>query len=185
MTGGGFLTPLFFFALFVAAISSLIAMLELATKLIMDYGYSRRRAVILINVIAIICGLPSAYFLKFFNNQDWVWGIGLLVSGFFFIFFTLKTGIRPFIDQYLKNENNVFIRNIWTLKLLSYLMVLEFLMMFIWWFFQSISWYPESWWNPFDQFTIATCMFQWIIVILLGLVFNKQLSNIKIVSSNR
>jgi hypothetical protein len=41
------------------------------------------------------------------------------------------------------------------------------------------AWYPESWWDPFGQFTIGTCLLQWILVILAGLAFNDKISNIK------
>jgi hypothetical protein len=49
----------------------------------------------------------------------------------------------------------------------------------LWWFFQSVNWYPETWWDPFGQFTIGTCIFQWIIVILIGVIFNEKLSRAK------
>jgi NSS family neurotransmitter:Na+ symporter len=178
MTGSEVMMPVFFFALFIAALSSLIAMLELAVKLFMDYGYSRHAAVIGIGFLAVIFGFPSAISLKFFNNQDWVWGIGLLLSGFFFIFYALKTGVITFVQKYLENERNIFLNNHWFLRFLIFTMILEFIFMFIWWFFQSINWYPQTWWNPFDQYTIGTCLFQWIIVIFIGFILTERLFNI-------
>jgi NSS family neurotransmitter:Na+ symporter len=179
MPGSWIMTPLFFISLFIAAISSLIAMLELAVKIIMDYGVQRRRAVIGVGILTSIIGLPSAYSLSFFNNQDWVWGVGLLLSGFFFIFFVLKTGIVDFMKRFLGEEKNYFATRVWILKFLTVTMILEFIIMFLWWFFQSVSWYPESWWDPFGQLTIGTCIFQWIIVILIGVIFNERLSRIR------
>jgi len=106
MPGGFFITPLFFFALFIAAISSLIAMLELAVRIIMDYGWTRSKAVISIALVAIIAGIPSALSIKIFNNQDWVWGLGLILSGFFFLFFALKMKIKNYVSLYLRSEFN-------------------------------------------------------------------------------
>ncbi len=179
MPGGVFITPLFFFALFIAAISSLIAMLELAVRIVMDYGWSRPKAVILIGSLAIVAGTPSAISLKFFNNQDWVWGLGLLLSGFFYIFFALKTRIKNFISLYLGSEFSNLFKNIWLLKILMVTMLIEFLMMMLWWFFQSLLWYPDIWWDPFYEYTIGTCLFQWIIVILSGMIFNSKISNLR------
>jgi NSS family neurotransmitter:Na+ symporter len=180
MPGSWIMTPLFFISLFIAAISSLIAMLELAVKMIMDYGFPRKKVVIGVGVLASVIGIPSAYSILFFNNQDWVWGVGLLLSGSFFIFFVLKTGIVSYINQYLVNEQLYFLKRIWLLKFLTVTMILEFVLMLLWWFFQSVTWYPDTWWDPFGQFTIGTCMFQWIIVILVGALFSEKLSRVKI-----
>jgi NSS family neurotransmitter:Na+ symporter len=180
MPGSWIMTPLFFISLFIAAISSLIAMLELSVRIIMDYGIQRRRAVLGIGILTILLGLPSAYSLSFFNNQDWVWGVGLLLSGFFFIFFVFKTGIVKFINKYLGEEQSYFSNRIGIIKLLFVTMIFEFVIMFVWWFFQSISWSPGTWWDPFGQFTIATCIFQWIIVIFIGVIFNERLSRLDI-----
>jgi len=180
MPGSWIMTPLFFISLFIAAISSLIAMLELAVRIIMDYGITRHKAVIGVGITTSILGLPSAYSLGFFNNQDWVWGVGLLLSGFFFIFYVLKTKTSIFIKRYLNNEHAFLIKNPWILKYLTLVMIFEFILMFIWWFFQSVNWAPESWWDPFGQFTIGTCLFQWIIVIFIGVLFNEKISRLEI-----
>ncbi len=180
MSGSSIMTPLFFFALFIAAISSLIAMLELAVKLIMDYGYARKKAVIGTGIIVFLFGFPSALSLNFFNNQDWVWGLGLLVSGAFFIFFAFKTGLSSFVRLYLKNEQYYLLKKSGFLHFIFFTMTVEFLVMFFWWFFQSVNWFPETWWDPLGQYTMATCIFQWIIVIFIGLFYNDRLSKIKI-----
>ena len=62
----------FFVALFCAALSSLIAMVELATRALIDRGLARHEAVRLVVLVSILCGLPSAFSLAFFENQDWM-----------------------------------------------------------------------------------------------------------------
>ncbi len=179
MTGGGFFTPVFFFALFIASISSLIAMIELGVRILMDYKIKRSVSVLVIGLVALVAGFPSAYSLKIFNNQDWVWGIGLLLSGFFFIFFVLKFGVHKFKEHILEYRKKSLLFNNRFLKLLFYFMVLEFLLMVAWWAFQSVNWYPESWWNPVQEFTIGTCLLQWFILIMIGIAFNRRLSIFK------
>jgi len=176
MLGGEYFTVIFFFALFIAALSSLIAMLELASRLFIDYGYIRKKAVIIVGAVTVIAGFPSAFSLNFFNNQDWVWGVGLLLSGFFFIIFALKYGLQNFKINLIGYKGRNLLYHSGFLRFLIIIMVLEFLLMFFWWFFQSISWYPHTWWNPFGAFTIGTCMMQWIIVLFSGWMLNNKLS---------
>ena len=84
LPGAGILISLFFLALFFAALSSLIAMFELSTRFFMDFGLDRQKALFLTVGLTALLGLPSAFSLDFFNNQDWVWGLGLTLSGSFF-----------------------------------------------------------------------------------------------------
>ena len=68
--GGAFFLPMFFVALFFAALSSLIAMIELATRILIDGGMRRRQAVRRVAVAVAVCGIPSAVNLSLFENQD-------------------------------------------------------------------------------------------------------------------
>jgi len=179
MTGGAIFTMVFFLALFVASISSLISMIELAIRLLSDYGIGRKVGILLVVVAGILAGFPSAISLTFFNNQDWVWGVGLLLSGFFFLFFIHKYGILRFKSEVLNyTGKSLFFRDKF-IQFISIFMLLEFAVMFLWWFLQSLSWYPENWWNPFAEFSIGTCLFQWTIVLLVGIMFNKRIAQIK------
>jgi len=77
---GSFFLALFFLALSFAAFSSLISMLELDTRILMDAGLSRKKAVGVVGSAGFLLGLPSAVSMGFFNNQDWVWSFGLSLS---------------------------------------------------------------------------------------------------------
>jgi len=176
MSGGLLFTAIFFFALFIASISSLISMLELGVRLLMDYQIERKLSVLIVIAITFLAGIPSALNLKIFNNQDWVWGVGLLISGFFFIFFVLKYGIVRFRKEMLDYPVENIILNNRTIISLFLVMVIEFTLMFIWWFSESVSWYPQTWWNPFDEFTIGTCIMQWGVLLLFGIIFNNKLA---------
>ncbi len=180
MIGGGIFTSVFFLALFVASISSLISMIELAIRLLSDYGISRKAGVLLVLAVGIAAGFPSAVSLSFFNNQDWVWGVGLLLSGFFFLFFVHRYGVVKFRREVIgSGRTNIFLSNgfLW---FISVFMLLEFAVMFVWWFLQSLSWYPGNWWDPFAQFSIGTCILQWSIVLLLGIIFNNRIARIRV-----
>ena len=77
---GAFILPVFFLALFCAALSSLIAMIELASRVLIDAGSSRRVAVRMVGLATVVCGIPSAISPAVFENQDWVWGLALMIS---------------------------------------------------------------------------------------------------------
>lgn len=177
MSGGGIFSTIFFLSLFFAALSSLISMLELASRVVMDFGLTRKKAILIISVITAIVGLPSAISMDFFNNQDWVWGLGLLLSGAFFTFLVLKSGVTNFVDNWLqpsRNRNFILI----TFKALFYVILpVEFLAMMGWWFYQSVLWLPDSSWNIFESYSMATTLLQWGIILGVGLLLNNRFNN--------
>lgn len=174
MSAGGIFSIIFFLALFFAALSSLISMLELATRVIMDFGINRKKAILIIALISAIMGIPSAISMGFFDNQDWVWGLGLIVSGLFFTLLVLKVGINTFVRDWLspiKFKKTTYI----IFKVLFYFVLpLEFFAMIGWWLYQSLTWLPESSWNIFERFSIATTFFQWTLVIVIGIILNDR-----------
>ncbi len=169
MPAGLFFVSIFFLALFFAALSSLISMLELATRVLIDFGWKRKKAVLMIGLLAFLFGVPSALSLDFFNNQDWVWGLGLLLSGAFFIFIVNQLGIETFLRDWIGLTSTNKRIKIGAVILFKLIMPLQFLVMIVWWFSQSILWNPETWWNPFRTYSLGTTLLQWLIVIGIGL----------------
>ncbi len=174
MSGGIIFASVFFLALFFAALSSLISMIELAARILMDFNISRKKSVLFITLLTAIAGAPAAVSLSFFDNQDWVWGLGLILSGAFFMFAVLKNGVPHFVTDWLKPQRRrkLFLT---VFRILFYVIIpLEFVLMMGWWLVQSVSWYPETWWNPFEKFSLGTAFFQWTVVLLVGLFFNSK-----------
>ncbi|MCL4846812.1 MAG: sodium-dependent transporter [Acidobacteria bacterium] len=175
--GGGAFLVLFFLALFFAALSSLIAMIELATRILMDGGMARHRAVSLVTGAVIVCGLPSAMSLQVFNNQDWVWGLALMLSGVFIAFAARRFGTRAFAEQLVNTAPGGLRAGRfweWTIK---YLVPVEFALMFGWWIYQAVFVFdPSGWWNPLHVYSVGTCFLQWGIVLLLLTSFNRKLA---------
>ena len=169
--------PLFFLALFCAALSSLIAMIELATRLLIDTGVPCQRAIPLVCGTTIICGIPSAVSLDVFENQDWVWGIALMISGLFISLAVTKYGQRRFRDELINLEgNDLNIGRIyeWILK---YLVPVEFVVMFSWWMYQAVTVYdPAGWWNPVRTYSVGTCLAQWGVGLFLLIAFNRRMA---------
>ena len=175
MPGGWIFSSVFFLALFFAALSSLIAMLELATRIFMDFGLRRHHALLAVAGISALMGIPSAVSMKFFNNQDWVWGLGLIISGSFFLFAVLKYGVRKFRLNLLNVASSDLHIGPWFDLTMRYLIPLEAVAILGWWLYQTLSWYPKTWWKPFGETNMGTCLFQWGVLIALLLLFNGYL----------
>ncbi len=169
MPAGSFFVTIFFLSLFFAALSSLISMIELATRLLIDFGLTRKKAVLIIGTVTFLFGIPSALFIEFFNNQDWVWGLGLLLSGFFFIFLVNQIGLTQFLSEWLKLTKHTEVAQKVSKLLFKFLMPLQFAAMLGWWFWQSVQWNPETWWNPLRTYSIGTTLLQWLVVAGVGL----------------
>lgn len=164
------LTSFFFLALFFAALSSLIAMMELSTRMLMDFGLERRKALPAIALLCGVLGIPSAYSMTFFKNQDWVWGLGLIISGSFFAFAAIKTGVNQFRETYLNRpENNVKVGR-WFNIVLGIMIPIEAAVLMIGWFYRE--WDMVAWWDPTRPFSLATCVAQWGMLIIILLMLN-------------
>jgi NSS family neurotransmitter:Na+ symporter len=175
LPGPQVMVAIFFLALFFAALSSLIAMLELSTRMFMDFGLSRKRALPIVIIVTAIMGIPSAISLKFFKNQDWVWGLGLIISGSFFAFAAIKKGVQQFRQRFLIAEYNDLKIGLWFNGVMRFLIPLEAIVLLVWWF--SREWDAQMWWNPLNPFSLATCVFQWGILIVVLLLLNSQVYN--------
>lgn len=175
MPGGTVLAPLFFLGMALAALSSLIAMLEVAVTNLINTGISRKKATIMTTTVGFILGLPSAFSINIFENQDFVWGVGLLISGLFVSFAMIRFGT----EKIRKNEintpwNDLHIGKWWTYCI--YLFPVFFIIIFGWWMYQAVSWYPNNWWNPFELYSPGTIILQFALAITLLLSLNTWLS---------
>lgn len=174
MPGGGVFTVVFFATLFFAALSSLIAIVEMATRVLIDLGLTRRTAVAMVVGFGFLLGIPSAVNLGFFQNQDWAWGIGLMLSGLFVAIAVTKYGPRQFREMALAPGESRWLGRLFDLWIMV-MIPLQFVVMVGWWFQQSVSWDPEGWWNPVGKFTVGTCLLQWGVALALFLGLNRWL----------
>lgn len=99
-TSGGFvMAVLFFIALFSAELSSVIAMLETGTRNLIDMGFSRVKATMCVAIFFLFVGSFSALDNRVFENQDMVWGVGLLVVGLIYSLASLKYGVDKLWEE--------------------------------------------------------------------------------------
>ena len=122
--GGSSLSIIFFLALFMAAFSSLLPMIELFTKNLLDLGLSRRKSTLRVIFFFVVFGFPSAYSLDFFSNQDWVWGIGLILTGLFILFAVVKYGPAKFKTDFIDQDSDMKVSSTYFVICVSFNLIL-------------------------------------------------------------
>ena len=177
MPAGSFLAVLFFLGLSCAALSSLISMIEMVVRSVIDFGVRRSHAIMSVSLAVLVLGIPSAMNLGFFQNQDFVWGLALIISGAFMAIVVIRLGVRSFREQEIdamKGDWNCGYS--WDL-IMKYGIPLLSCVLLGWWLWLSATVYsPETWYNPTDPFSLMTCLLQWGIVIAALLMLNRMIS---------
>lgn len=173
--GGRFFQALFFLALVFAAWTSLVAMIEMASRLLMDLGVERGKAIKMVGAAGILFGIPSALKLGIFQNQDWVWGVALMVSGFFFAFAVLKFGVTKWRETYINHEDSdIHIGPWWdwAMRLVAF----EAVFLAGWFLWSARGTDFRSTWTLFSPYNVGSVVIQFAIVAGVFLVLNKRLA---------
>ncbi|HSJ08612.1 MAG TPA: sodium-dependent transporter, partial [Longimicrobiales bacterium] len=165
MPAGGFFMILFFVALFFAAWTSLISMIELAVRVLTDFGATRQRALVIVGSLGFLLGIPSAINASVFNNQDFVWGVALMMSGLFFAVAVLRYGVRRFRETLINSEHADMKIGVWWEWAIR-LVVVEALVLVGWWIWQVRA---E---DPWGQYGVFNMLLQFAVALAVFLSFN-------------
>lgn len=173
MFGGGILSILFFMGLTFAGFSSLIAMLELPSRVMVDAGLKRNRAIAIIGILVFLLGIPSARSLNFLSNQDFVWGVALMISGALIAMMIIKQGANEVLKEINLEDNDIRLGGWWAYNIRWFIPAAA-LILLIWWLAQTFV--PGEWYNPFREFSFMSCIFQWSLVLIMLIIFNKRIA---------
>ncbi len=173
---GNTLATLFFLGLAFAAFSSLISMIELATRIFTDLGLPRAKAALSVGSVGFLLGIPSAVNLDVFANQDFVWGVGLMISGAMVAFAVVRYGVTRFRTEVVEGGPNDWnVGRGWDM-LISTAVPLQAVILLGWWLYQSAAIYaPDTWYNPLEPFSVMTVLLQWAVVLVLFIALNRWL----------
>jgi NSS family neurotransmitter:Na+ symporter len=168
MAFGKPLAILFFLGLSFAGFSSLISMLELAVRNLIDFGVQRSSAVLWIVFSSFLLGIPSAMSLEILGNQDFVWSVGLIISGILMAIAAIKYGIYKMMNEVsLESEDDWPFPRWWPL-VVKFIAPLVGFTLVAWWMIESPSFF-------------VTCVVQWGTVLAFFYIMNnyltKKLSN--------
>jgi NSS family neurotransmitter:Na+ symporter len=176
MPAGNLFMILFFLALVFAAWSSLISMIELASRVLIDFGLSRGRAIQIVAVAGFLFGVPSALSMEFFRNQDWVWSVGLMLSGLFFAIGVLRYGVNRFRTSLVNREGSDIVIGRWWCAVMVFV-ALEAIVLMIWWLSQAVDLDNlAATLTPFSSFNVGTVLVQGGVVIAVLLATNRLLA---------
>lgn len=174
MAGGRIFAIIFFLGLTFAAFSSLIAMIELASRTFVDVGVTKKKATIGVCIAGFLFGIPSALSTSILVNQDTVWGIGLLISGAFIAFAVIKFHPAKFRAEVVNVKERKYTLGRWWDLIIKYVLPIEVISLIAWWIFQSAS--VEGWYNPISTFSLATVMVQLGLAMILFYLFNDRIA---------
>jgi NSS family neurotransmitter:Na+ symporter len=177
MPAGNVFAVLFFLGLSFAAFISLIELIEVCTRILVVFGVARRQAILGVCITGFTLGIPSAINLEFFANQDFVWGVALMISGAFIAFAVIRYGASRFRMECIDNQEHDWNAGpLWD-KTISYVIPTLAVVLLGWWLYQAGSVYsPDRWFDPFDPFSVMTCLMQWGIALVVFIFFNRWLA---------
>lgn len=184
-TGGFLMAVLFFVALFSAALSSVIAMVELGCRNLMDMGFSRPKATVFVTAFFLIVGTWSALDNGIFENQDMVWGVALLMVGLCYSIAAVKVGVEKLWKEDIAPCSDMHVKWMWTI--IKFFPV-EFALVWGWWVYQSMTWYPGEWFKfwPLQKYayTPGSMVVEWVLLAVILIILNGAMAK-NLVHSNK
>ena len=158
------LAILFFLGLSFACFSSLISMLELAVRNLIDFGVQRSTAVFWIVAASFVWGIPSAMSLEILGDQDFVWSVGLIISGVLMAIAALKYGLSRMISEITAESERDWPFPVWWSITVKFVAPFIGIALVSWWMIESPSFF-------------FTCLVQWGTVILIFFLINGYINN--------
>ncbi|MEZ5314735.1 MAG: sodium-dependent transporter [Chlamydiales bacterium] len=176
-------SAIFFLAFTFAALSSMISMLQLTAQVFKEMGIQRNKSIFLTSLLTILLGIPSAMSMAFFENQDWVWSLGLIVNGLFTSFAVATYGTNRFRKEALNTCPNDFKIGKFYNLFIKIFIPAQAIILILWYFSQSLTHLNTKWWNPFQTYGIGTIVFQWGLALIIFFILNNYIAKKTIHSS--
>jgi hypothetical protein len=183
MPGGAIIAVIFFLAVVFAALTSLISGFEIAVSNFIDYGWTRDQSIKRVALMTLLLGLPSSTVVLFYggdavpvflDNQDHVWGIGLLMSGLFVAFAVWKYGVARFRRDFLDVPENDMRVGVWY-EAIMYIFPVLFIVLLSWALYQSAIGDPSQWWVSGTP-GVGLLVLQWGVVLAIIIYLNRRIS---------
>ena len=177
MPAGQIFAGIFFLGLSFAAFTSLMSMIALTTKIFVDMGVNKGLAAWSVGIVGFLIGIPSSLNLDFLANQDFVWGLALMISGAIIAITVIKYGLPLFRTTLINTGADDLRLGRWWDVVIGVLVPVQVVILISWWIWRSATEFaPETWYDPFDPYSVATVVAQIGLLVMLLLVFNRQLA---------
>ena len=114
--------------------------------------------------------------MEVFANQDWVWGVGLMLSGLFFAFAVVKYGVTDWRETFINTPySDIRIGAWWDWAIR--LVIVEGVVLMVWMFLQARGESAADTWTLFSAYNIGTVVIQWAVILVVLLAANNWLVN--------
>ncbi len=165
---------IFFLSFGLGSLCSMFSMVQVASKSLSELGLPRKKAIFMTAILSLALGAPSALSMAIFENQDWVWSLGLIANGLFIAFAVIRYGVDRFrIDVVNSSENDQKVGRLYNV-MIRYIIPAQAIILLSWYIYQSITTFQDGyWWNPFHVYSIGSLIFQWGIGISFFVLCNK------------
>jgi NSS family neurotransmitter:Na+ symporter len=143
----------------------------------MDMGWTRSKATTVVTLFFIVVGSFSACDNRVFENQDMVWGVGLLIVGLCYWFACWKYGINKLWEEDINPCSDIHVKWMWScINLFPVL----FIAVWGWWVYQSATWYPGEWYKfwPITKYTYTPGVqfVEWVVLFAILMVLNNVMA---------
>ena len=143
--------------------------------MLIDAGLGRRRALGIVAGIALVCGLPSALSIPFFQNQDWVWGVGLMLSGLLFALGARAFGIERMRREVVNAEGADLRIGAWWSFVVGVLVPVEAVVLMVWLLWDVASSNPDHWLSLSNPFSVGWVLLEWAVALVVLIALNRWL----------
>ena len=113
--------------------------------------------------------------MDFFHNQDWVWGVGLMLSGFFFAFAVVRYGVTEWRQKFINTgDSDIRIGAWWDWAIR--LVLVEAVVLMGWFLWSARGETFAETWTLFSPYNVGTVIIQAIVVIAILLLLNRRIA---------
>jgi NSS family neurotransmitter:Na+ symporter len=114
--------------------------------------------------------------MPFFKNQDWVWGLGLIVSGLLFSVGARRFGLARLRDEVINGEGSDMRVGRWWSFVVGVLVPVQALVLLGWWLWRAAGTDVRQWLDPFAEYNAGTVLVQWGVALVALLAANRWLA---------
>ena len=158
------------------AFTSLIAQVEVMVRAFVDAGVNRVKAIKIVGIATFVLGVPSAISMNVLNNQDWVWGVALMLAGLFFCISVIPYGVKKFREEQMNHEDSNIRIGVWWDIVIKFFAPVQMAFLLVWFMIQSYRDNPVGWLAFYDKDNISNVgavVWQFAIVLVGLIALNK------------
>ncbi|UCE07286.1 MAG: hypothetical protein JSW07_04435, partial [bacterium] len=112
----------------------------------------------------------------FLENQDHVWGLALIINGLFIAYFAVRGfGVERFRAKLINTKWNDIRIGIWWEYIMKYIIPLQFVVLLLWFSFDTLTQEPSSWWRG-GPLGLSLMVLEWGAVLFILYYYNSWIA---------